>query len=168
VEDIARRGGAHHRPREAHCGDLADTIEASLHESVDGLEPLPDDRPGRAASALTWSQRLLSVLVIAAGTLHFARPEMYVEIMPDYLPAHGELVLVSGAAEIAGGVAVVFPRTRRLAGWWLALVLVAIFPANVHMALHPDRYPSLAPALLWARLPLQLVFASWVLRTTRR
>ena len=117
---------------------------------------------------MSWSQRLLGVVFLASGALHFLRPEVYEQIMPGYLPAHRELVLASGAAEIAGGVAVVFPRTRSGAGLWLAAVLVAIFPANVHMALHPGRYPSLPAALLWARLPLQPLLVWWALRATRR
>jgi len=116
---------------------------------------------------VTWSQRLLAVFFLAAGALHFLRPETYEDIVPDYLPAHHELVLASGAAEIIGGLGVWHPRSRRLAGWWLALTLVAIFPANVHMALHPDRYPAIAPGLLWARLPLQPLMIWWALRATR-
>jgi uncharacterized membrane protein len=115
-----------------------------------------------------WSQRLLAVVFTAAGALHFLRPRMYEKIVPDYLPAHHELVLASGAAEIAGAVMVVFPRTRRLGGLWIAATLVAVFPANVEMALNPDRYASLPPALLWARLPLQGLLIWWALRATRR
>jgi uncharacterized membrane protein len=117
---------------------------------------------------VTSGQRLLAVFFTAAGALHFLRPGMYEAIMPAYLPAHRELVLASGAAEIAGAVMVVFPRTRRLGGLWLAATLVAMFPANVNMALHPDRYASLGPILLWARLPLQGLLVWWALRTTRR
>ena len=116
---------------------------------------------------MTWTQRLLSVAFITAGTLHFLRPEPYEAIMPDYLPAHRELVLVSGAAEIAGGIGVAFSQTRRIAGIWLVALLIAVFPANVNMAVHPDRFPSIAPALLWFRLPLQGVLIWWVLRATR-
>ena len=95
-------------------------------------------------SATSWSQRLLAAFFAAAGTLHFLRPKMYEEIMPRYLPGHHELVLASGAAEIAGAIAVLPQRTRRLAGLWLAATLVAVFPANVHMALHAERYPGFA------------------------
>jgi uncharacterized membrane protein len=116
---------------------------------------------------LTWSQRLLSVAFIATGILHFLRPQTYEQIMPGYLPAHPELVLVSGAAEIAGGVAVAFSQTRRAAGIWLVALLVAIFPANVNMALHADDFRSIPPALLWARLPLQGVLIWWAHRATR-
>lgn len=116
---------------------------------------------------MTWSQRLLAVVFAAAGTLHFLRPGTYEQIVPHYLPAHHELVLASGAAEIAGAVMVVFPRTRRIGGLWLAATLAAVFPANVDMALHADRYESLAPALLWARLPLQGLLIWWALHATR-
>jgi uncharacterized membrane protein len=87
--------------------------------------------------------------------------------MPDYVPAHHELVLASGAAEIAGAVMVVFPQTRRAGGLWLVATLVAVFPANLNMALHPDRYPGLPAGLLWARLPLQPLAIWWALRSTR-
>ena len=116
---------------------------------------------------MTWSQRLLAVFFTAAGALHFLRPAMYEEIMPGYVPAHRELVLASGAAAIAGALGVVPERTRRLAGFWLAATLVAVFPANVHMALHPDRYPGLSPALLWGRLALQPLAIWWALAATR-
>jgi uncharacterized membrane protein len=100
---------------------------------------------------------------IFAGTMHFTRTRWYVAIMPPYFPAHRELVYASGAAEIAGGVGLLFPRLRRLAGWWLIATLIAVFPANVHMAQHPDRYrmPGGRAALL-ARLPFQGVFMAWV------
>lgn len=116
---------------------------------------------------MSWSQRLLAAFFAVAGMLHFLRPRMYEEIMPDVLPAHHELVLASGAAEIAGAALVVFPRTRRIGGVWLAATLVAVFPANVNMALCPDRYDSISPALLWARLPLQGLLIWWALRATR-
>ena len=115
---------------------------------------------------MTWGQRLLAVVFTAAGTLHFVRPRMYEEIVPDFLPAHHELVLASGAAEIAGAVLVVFPRTRRIGGLLLAATLAGVFPANVNMALHADRYDALAPALLWARLPLQGLLVWWALSAT--
>ena len=116
---------------------------------------------------MSWSQRLLAAFFAVAGMLHFLRPRMYVEIVPDFLPAQHEIVLASGAAELAGAALVVFPRTRRIGGIWLAATLVAVFPANVNMALHPDRYDALAPPLLWARLPLQGLLIWWALRATR-
>ena len=117
---------------------------------------------------MTWPQRLLSVVFVAAGVLHFLRPETYEQIMPGYLPAHRELVLISGAAEIAGGAGVAFAQTRRASGVWLIALLVAVFPANVNMALNPEQFRSIAPALLWARLPLQGLLMWWVHRATHR
>ena len=113
-------------------------------------------------------RRLLSAFFIAAGTLHFVRPDVYERIVPDYLPAHRELVLVSGAAEIAGGIAVAFPRTRRGAGVFLTAVLAAVFPANVQMAVRAREFEPIPPALLWARLALQPLLMFWARRATRR
>jgi uncharacterized membrane protein len=112
-------------------------------------------------------KRLCGPVFIAAGANHFVNARAYEAIMPDYLPAHKELVAISGVAEIAGGAALMHPRTRRLGGWWLLATLVAIFPANVHMALHPDRYRKIPPAALYARLPFQLVFMAWVRSAAR-
>ena len=123
---------------------------------------------------MTRSQKLLAAFFVFAGTMHFVRPREYRAIMPPFVPAHPEAVAVSGAAELAGGLAVIPAATRRFAGWWLIAVLVAVFPANVHMALNPnevakkgvpaDRIPSW---LLWARLPLQPLMMLWAWRATR-
>jgi uncharacterized membrane protein len=131
------------------------------------LAALPHHRPRRAARPVTWPQRLLSVAFMTTGIMHFLRPATYEQIMPDYLPAHHELVLLSGAAEIAGGVGVAFARSRRVAGLWLVALLVLVFPANVDMALHAERFRSIGPTLLWARLPLQGLLIWWVYRATR-
>ncbi len=74
--------------------------------------------------------------------------------MPGYLPAHRELVYASGVAEIVGGAGVLHPKTRRAAGWWLIATLLAVFPANVEMAVHAERFKQFPRAALWARLPL--------------
>jgi uncharacterized membrane protein len=113
------------------------------------------------------STRALAAFFSFAGTMHFVSPRNYMAIMPDYLPAHRELVYASGVAEIAGGLGVLTQRTRPAAGWWLAATMVAVFPANLHMALHPDRYRRIPPALLYARLPVQALLIAWALRATR-
>jgi len=88
--------------------------------------------------------------------------------VPDYLPAHRELVLASGVAEMLGGAGVLFDRSARPAGWWLIATLLAVFPANVHMALHPERYPKIPEAALWGRLPVQALVILWVWRVALR
>jgi len=118
------------------------------------------------APSTRWSIWSLAAFFAAAGALHFLRPKMYEAIVPDYLPAHRELVYASGVAELAGALGVLHPRTRRPAGLWLVATLIAVFPANLHMALHPERYSGIPPAALWARLPLQLLIAIWALRAT--
>lgn len=93
---------------------------------------------------------------VAAGVLHFLRPRTYEGIVPDYLPAPELLVAVSGVAEVLGGVGLLVPATRRWAGLGLLALLVAVFPANLEMALHPARAGHGLPVwALWARLPLQ-------------
>jgi uncharacterized membrane protein len=107
---------------------------------------------------------------VLAGLLHFAKPKVYESIMPDYLPAHRELVYASGLAEAAGG-ALLAGRSegaRRAGAWWLVATLVAVFPANLHMALNPERYRTIPKAALYARLPIQLLFIRWVLAAARR
>ncbi|MGZ4173393.1 MAG: DoxX family protein [Solirubrobacteraceae bacterium] len=115
------------------------------------------------------ARRLFGPVFMLAGILHFVIPRTYEAIVPDYLPAHRALVYASGVAEIAGGVALLNPRTRRFGGRLSIATLVAVFPANVHMALHPQRYrkiPGGHPALL-ARLPLQAVFIAWARAASR-
>ena len=97
---------------------------------------------------------------IVAGGLHFVIPSTYRAIMPPWIPRHGEAVAVSGIAEIAGGVAMFSPRTSRLGGAWLIALLVAVFPANLHMAMNPEQIRGLADRgiptwAFWLRLPLQ-------------
>lgn len=109
------------------------------------------------------------ITFVIAGILHWLRPKMYVAIMPPYLPAHHELVLASGVAESVGGLLILKPGLEKPARWWMIATLVAVFPANVHMAVHADDIrglPEIPRALLWARLPFQLAFIWWVLRAT--
>jgi len=116
------------------------------------------------------SARILGVVFAIAGSLHFVRPATYEAIMPPYLPAHRELVLLSGAAEVAGGIAALFPRMHPFARWWLIALLVAVFPANLQMALNPDDIkglPDIPVWTFWLRLPLQVAFIYWVVRATR-
>lgn len=114
------------------------------------------------------SRTLLGLLFVAAGTLHFLVPGAYERIMPPYLPLHRELVYLSGALEIAGGLGLLDRRSRRSAGIGLVLLLVAVWPANVQMLLDAQaaRKSLWWVALLWARLPMQLVLIAWVWRAS--
>jgi len=101
---------------------------------------------------------------LLAGGLHFTHTRFYVAIMPPYVPAHRKMVYASGVAEIVGGAGLLHPRTRRAAGWWLLATLVAVFPANIHMAINHEDYPDVpgGRATLLARLPFQFAFAALV------
>lgn len=116
--------------------------------------------------ALGW---LLAVAMVLAGANRFRVPEVYVAMMPAWLPAHLALVYVSGVFEIAGGLGLLHPATRRLAGLGLVALFIAVFPANLNMALHdlPLGGRQLPSWMLWARLPLQLVLIGWALWVSR-
>ena len=114
------------------------------------------------------SRAALALLFAAAGVLHFVHPGAYVRIVPPFLPGPRLLVLLSGAFEVAGGLGLLVPRFRRAAGVGLVLLLAAVFPANVYMALDPEGAGGgIAPVLLWLRLPLQPLLAWWVVWSVR-
>lgn len=117
-------------------------------------------------AVLRW---LLTVAMVGAGLNHFVSPAAYVAMMPAALPAHLALVYVSGVAEIAGGLGLILPATRRAAAWGLVLLLVAVFPANVNMAINhlPLGERALPSWALWGRLPLQAVLIAWAWWYTR-
>jgi uncharacterized membrane protein len=111
----------------------------------------------------------LTVAMVSVGVLHFVQPEGFVAIVPEVLPAKLALVYISGVAEIAGGLGLILPATRRLAAWGLIALYVAVFPANINMAVNqlPLGDQVLEPWQLWARLPFQLLFiglAYWMTR----
>ncbi len=115
---------------------------------------------------MTASRAALAATFVAAGALHFRFPAAYARTVPPALPAPRALVAASGVAEIAGGLGVLHPRTRRAAGLWLAATLVAVLPANVHMARRAESF-GLPRWALWARVPLQAPLVAWALRATR-
>lgn len=104
---------------------------------------------------------VMGVLYIGAGIAHLVLTSAFASIVPDYLPRHREIVLLSGVAEIAGGLGVLLPPTRRVAAWGLVLLLVAVFPANVWMVQHPERFSEVPLWILWIRLPLQVPLIWW-------
>ena len=115
-----------------------------------------------------FSVYLLALVFIGAGILHFVAPSTYLRIMPPYLPAPLLLVHVSGAAEIAGGLGLLLPATRQVAGWGLVMLLVAVFPANVYMLQAHGAGLSVPMWALWLRLPLQLVLVALVWWSSHR
>jgi uncharacterized membrane protein len=123
---------------------------------------------------MSTTQRALAAFFTFAGVMHFVIPKRYEATVPDYIPiSPRDAVVYSGCAEIAGGLAVIPPATRRLARWWLLGLLVAVFPANVHMAVAPEQITGLdlnrIPRwALWARLPFQPLMAYWVWRATAK
>ena len=106
---------------------------------------------------------------IIAGILHFTHAGSYLRVMPPYLPRPLELVYLSGFLEILGGTGLLISRTRTLAGYGLVALLVAVFPANIHMAMQGVSLGGLpaSPVLLWLRLPLQGVLIAAVWWSTR-
>ena len=112
---------------------------------------------------------MVVVLFLGSGTLHLLRPGVYEPIVPHVLPAPAALVVISGLVELACAIGLLVPSCRRVAGCASALLLVAIFPANVQMLLNA-RAAGASPsteALLWARLPLQLAVIAWTLAVSR-
>ena len=109
-----------------------------------------------------------AVFWVAAGAMHFVIPRQYEAIVPPSIARwKKELVVASGLAEIAGGVAILPDQTRRGARLWLLATLLAVYPANIHMAVHSKDFPKIPPAALWARLPVQGLFALLTWRGTR-
>jgi uncharacterized membrane protein len=113
---------------------------------------------------------VMAAFYVAAGVNHFLSPDFYVAIMPPYLPWHLELVYLSGIAEIVCGLGLLFRRTRVLAAWATIALLVAIFPANIHVALHDVPIGGRGEILgiwNWVRLPFQFVLIAWAWWYTR-
>ncbi len=116
----------------------------------------------------TLTRILFGALFVVAGLNHFRNPGFYVGIMPPYLPWPLALVYLSGVAEIVLGALLLVPTWTVMAAWGLIALLIAVFPANVHMAMHPDLYPSISPTALLVRLPLQGVLVAWAYWYTRQ
>jgi uncharacterized membrane protein len=112
------------------------------------------------------SRYLLAVFMIAAGTMHFVKPDFYARIVPAYLPWRLELAYISGVCEIALGVLLLVPRFSRLAAWGIIVLLIAVFPANIYVFRHQDLIPA-PPLLHLLRLPLQGLLLLWAWWHTR-
>jgi uncharacterized membrane protein len=112
---------------------------------------------------------MLAICIIVVGTLHFAVPDPFVKIVPDYLPHHLALVYISGFFEILGGIGILVPPVSQAAAWGLVLLFIAVFPANINMAINEIDLPGIpdSSVLRWGRLPLQAVLIAWALWYTR-
>jgi uncharacterized membrane protein len=116
----------------------------------------------------TTSRLALSLLFVWGGVMHFRAPQIYLPFMPPYLPFPLELIYVSGIAEIAGGIGIWPRQTRKWAGIGLIALLIAVFPANIDMALEgTENVGILLPRWLWwVRLPFQPLLIWWVWAAT--
>lgn len=117
-------------------------------------------------SLKTTSLYLMGVLYVLAGINHFWHPDWYMRIMPPLLPFPLILIYISGVVEMVLGVTVCIPRFTRLAAWGIMALLIAVFPANIYMALNPDVMPMIPVWVAWLRLPLQGVLVAWAYRYT--
>jgi uncharacterized membrane protein len=110
------------------------------------------------------SYYVLGLGFIFVGVLHFVRPSGFVAIVPPFLPAHLELVYISGVFEILGGIGLFFPRYRRITIFCLIALVLAVFPANIYMVMHPEIFATgwITPLALWIRLPLQPILIWWL------
>ncbi|UVW33818.1 DoxX family protein [SAR92 clade bacterium H455] len=131
-----------------------------LHWAIDSMQ-LPR----------SWVKRfflfLLSAFFTYAGFHHLLAPDFYVSIMPPWIPGHLALVYISGVFEIMGGIGVLIPRFRALAGIGLVALLIAVYPANLYMAFNPELFPDIPVVALYVRLALQFVAFYWAYSVTR-
>jgi uncharacterized membrane protein len=101
---------------------------------------------------------MISSFFLVGGLAHFISAEFFVAIVPAYLPFHYELVIISGVFEILGAIGLQIPKTRLFAAYGLIALCVAVFPANLNMALNPDQFSNIPLIALYFRLPFQLLF----------
>ena len=106
--------------------------------------------------------------MVFGGVMHFRNPDFYLKMMPPYLPWPAGLVMLSGVFEILLGIFLVVPRFTRFAAWGIIALLIAVFPANIYLASHPELMPNVNPKFHLLRLPFQAVFIAWAWWFTRR
>lgn len=109
----------------------------------------------------------LAAFFINVGVDHFVNPDFYLNIMPPSFPLHAEAVYISGFFEVVGGIFLLIPRLRKIAGWGLVALLIAVYPANIYMAITPQAFPDIPVTLLYVRLAFQFVFFYWAYSVTR-
>jgi uncharacterized membrane protein len=127
------------------------------------LDPIHTANPGQKNSRKETLRIVLAIAISLVGILHFAAPDPFVKIVPSSLPHPLLLVYISGFFEIAGGIGLLIPRLRQAAAWGLILLFIAVFPANINMAINQIDLPGIPDSsiLRWGRLPLQAVLIAW-------
>lgn len=104
---------------------------------------------------------IMGILYVLAGANHFIHEPFYTKMLSGMLPWPVQLVYISGVAEILLGLGLLLPATRSISAIGIVLLLIAVFPANINMALHANNWSSLAPVGLYLRLPIQLLLIWW-------
>ena len=101
---------------------------------------------------------IMSIFYVGIGIKHFTSPMWFVKIVPPILPYKLSLVYISGFFEILFGIMLLFPYTRYIAAWGLIMLLIAVFPANIYLAMTNGAALNTTPLIAWGRLPFQFVF----------
>ena len=110
---------------------------------------------------------LLAIAFILAGINHFTNPAFYLKMMPPVLPAPLFLIYLSGFLQIAFGILLLIPKFTRWAAWGIIWLLIAVYPANIYMAMNTNLFPEFNPLLIYLRLPLQFVMIVWAFWHTK-
>ena len=110
---------------------------------------------------------ILVAFMVGSGIYHFFNPDFYVNIMPEFLPFHSELVFLSGVTEIVAGVMLGTPRVSKWGAWFIIAHLVIFFTVHIDMIVHADRFPEVPLAGLYLRIPIQFVLIAWAYWFTR-
>jgi uncharacterized membrane protein len=105
---------------------------------------------------------VIAFVFLSSGIAHFVLTDFYAATIPDYMGYHRELVAISGLFELLGAIGILVPQTRLWAGYGLIALIVAVYPANINMALHPEKYQNVSKLLLYVRLPMQFLFGWFV------
>ncbi|MGF1570439.1 MAG: MauE/DoxX family redox-associated membrane protein [Nodosilinea sp.] len=112
---------------------------------------------------------ILAICMVVAGVLHFVQPEPFIRIVPEFLPAPAALVYISGAIEVLLGVGLLWPPGRQISAWGLVVLFIAVYPANINMAVNHIPIAGI-PDTWWfhaIRLPFQFVLIAWAYWYTR-
>lgn len=111
---------------------------------------------------------VFAVALVLAGINHFLNPPFYLRMIPPVLPAPLFLNYLSGVFEILFGIMLMIPRFSLLAAWLIIALLIAVFPANIYMAMNPQLFPDISQTALYIRLPLQIVLIAWAFWFTKK